>query len=472
MKSTKKILGTWLSPVKADLPPLYLVGGTVRDHLLSRPSKDIDIVCMDAKNVARLIASANRASFIPFEKKADQPCYRVAKKNQGNDFLDIAPMYGGNLDTDLNRRDFTINAIAVRINPDGSPGERIDPLNGAADIEKKCIRMTGENVFIDDPLRMLRAVRFAAILDFFIHETTINGIKKQRHLIENVAYERITSELLQIFATPNAAISMKMADKIGLLEHIFFEITAMKECRQNAYHHLDVWPHSIEVLTKCEYITTHLHEYFGDDDVQIEKNLTNKNRLALLKLGAMLHDVGKPSTQDKNEKTGRITFYGHHKTGSKIMATISERLRLSKQDQDFLYILVAEHMHALDLSASNVNSKTLTRWFKKMGDDGIALIIQSIADIMSIKGPDSSPEYMENHLQWARKSVRDYYTKVKPRIESKNFVTGKDMMKLGIVPGPEMGRILKKVRAAQDEGKIIDKASAMILAGELIKCHR
>ncbi len=350
MKKTQEILKKWLISLDKDMPPLYLVGGIVRDYLLSRPGKDIDLMCQNAERFARKLAKTRDAAVVPFEKKADEPCYRVVDRQDQDIFLDIAEMRGETVFADMERRDFTINAMAIQIEPGGELRNVIDPLNGRGDLADKIIRVAGQSSIISDPLRILRGFRFAAELGFAIENKTLNIMRDNAQALANVAFERITVELLKIFNTDNPSVFVRQMDNMGILSIIFPEILPMKTCTQNSFHHLDVWNHSLAVLENCEYILNHPEEFFGIHSRKIRENLIINQRSALLKLTAMLHDVGKPATRGVNEETGRITFYGHDKEGKEIIADIACGLRISVQAQKFIQTLIEEHLHILNLS--------------------------------------------------------------------------------------------------------------------------
>ena len=467
MNNLEKFLRQWLEPVPGDLPALYLVGGAVRDHLLSRSPKDIDLVCRDAETFARRVARYCNASFVPFLKKAGEPCFRVVRGKDPNIFIDIALMRGDAITDDLRRRDFTMNAVAIQLGPGGKLGNIIDPLNGISDMRHGLIRIPGPDAFLSDPLRMLRAVRFAAVLGFSIGEGTLSAMKAAAPRLRNTAWERILAELTEIFKTGNSAHFIRMTDELGILEIIFPEIRPMKDCDQNMFHHLDVWRHSLLVLENCEHILSHPEEFFSVAARQVSENLKSRNRLPLLKLAAMLHDVGKPRTRGFREDTGRITFYGHDKKGAEIISEIAGRLRMPKRDQEFIRILVAEHLHTLSLSAPEVRFATQMRWFRKLGEDVIPLIILSMADIMATRGPASGKEFRTRHLDWSAETVNRYFGKIREQLKRSSLISGNDLIARNMIPGPEMGRILRKVREAQDTGKIRNRDEALAMAEAL-----
>ena len=456
-----RILNKWLSPLEDSLPSVYMVGGAVRDYLLSYIPKDIDLVCSDAAKLADSLAHAKDVTVVPFIKKADEPCYRVVDRYDKKNFIDISLIRGDTILKDLERRDFTINAMAIKIEQTGVMGEVIDPLNGMHDLRQKLIRSVGPDTFTSDPLRILRAFRFAAELEFTITETTLKAVKKKADLLKQVSAERIAYELIRIFSAANSVPFVKMMDELGVLEVVFPEIIIMKGCTQNFHHHLDVWRHSLAVLENCENIINRVHDFFGAASNQVQDNIKCNNRIPLLKLSAMLHDAGKPEVKAVDHTTGRITFYGHDRKGEKIVSEITDRLKMSNKDKEYVRTLVANHMHIHDLFSYKVKKTTRIRWFRKLTDDIIPVIILGMADIQATLGPMSSKYTRNQRLKWCTNMVSEYYEKIKKKLESKNFVSGKDLIAMGLAPGPEMGLLLKKTRIAQDTGVVKDRQAAL-----------
>ncbi|MCP4666150.1 MAG: CCA tRNA nucleotidyltransferase, partial [Deltaproteobacteria bacterium] len=224
----QKILREWFAPLGGDWPDLYLVGGAVRDRLLSRPSKDLDLVCRDAKGLARRVAKTRDATVVPFEKRANEPCYRVVDRKKGEVFIDLSLMKGENIVEDLTSRDFTINAMAYEVGPGGGLGRFLDPLEGLPDLERGIIRMTGPAAFSSDPLRILRALRFAGGLDSTIERATIGAMKEEAFRLEKAAGERIWAELLEILRSPFSSRLVRLMDQLEIMTVLFPEAKAMK----------------------------------------------------------------------------------------------------------------------------------------------------------------------------------------------------------------------------------------------------
>jgi tRNA nucleotidyltransferase/poly(A) polymerase len=462
------ILSTRLKPLGSDAPDCYLVGGAVRDHLLGRPTKDIDIASSDPKRLASLIARDRNAAIVAFREETDKECFRVVDRDSPDVFVDIAPVRGTAISDDLLLRDFTVNAMAIRLGPGGEHGEVIDPLNGADDIKNQMIRATGPETFLNDPLRILRAFRLAAELDFTVESSTLSAIKKSAALIATVSSERILVELLGIFNAKRASYFIKMMDELGVIDAIFPEAGPMKGCGQNSCHHLDVWDHSMMTMEYSEDIINNLQNFFEPVHQSVANNLNEGNRLPLIKLAALFHDVAKPQCRSNGPAGAHLTFYGHAEKGTEIMEAIASRLKMSNQDRDFLCAMIAEHMHLLSLSRPEVKTSTLMRWFRKLGDDIIALIILEMADTMATLGPDSDAAEQENFIEWSKKTVAAYYGRIKTQLGRQDLIRGKDLIAIGMSPGPQMGRVLKEIRQAQDAGEVKNRDEAIRLASGMM----
>jgi tRNA nucleotidyltransferase/poly(A) polymerase len=402
------------------------------------------------------------------EKKPEEPCYRVIDREHPDNYLDIAEMRGPTIYDDLGRRDFTINAIAAEVREDGTIGPLLDPFAGAKDLKLKTLKMTDKGSFVSDPLRILRAARFSAVLGFTIEPQTIDEMKNSAVLLHEVSAERIMAELLLILKTPHSTSFIREMDNLGILDILFPEIPPMKGCQQNGFHHKDVWEHSLLVVKNCEEVLNNLTGYFGDLAGDVSSNLAGNNRLPMLKLTALLHDIGKPLCRGIKAETGRITFYRHDKAGSELVDALAERLKLASLDRNFMVQLIAEHMHVLSLASHISRKAARMRWFRKMKDNAIPAIILGIADVESSLGKESTEQWRNHYLKWSKDIVRDYYETIRPRLESKNLITGTDLISLGVEPGPEMGRLLDILRNAQDTGEISTREDALELAKSLL----
>lgn len=467
MAELEKILKKWFGALDSAVPSIYVVGGAVRDHLLNRPLNDVDLVCRQAKAVCRQLAATCNATLVPFENKPGAECYRVVDRTQKEAFIDVSPLRGNDITADLNARDFTINAMAFPVKENGRVGRLIDPNAGAADLAKGVIRSLSEKSMIRDPLRMLRAFRFAAQFDFRIADRTLVFIRRQQGLIITVAAERIRTELLKLLSINRSAPHIRAMDDTGLLGCIFPEITPMKGCDQGGHHHLDVWDHSLLVLEKLENILNDTDCIFLPNGPDLRHVLGKKNRLPILKLAALLHDVGKPQCLDNLAEKDRTTFYGHDTAGGEAVREICRRLRLSNKEVELAARTVGNHMNVLNLSRPGVKPKTIAKWFRESGEALLMTVLLEMADVQSTLGTQSDPQFRIDHWAWSRRTVADYFARLQPVLVSKNLISGEDLKQKGIPPGPAMGNLLEKIRSAQDAGQIATREAALELVDEL-----
>ncbi|MCF8108598.1 MAG: HD domain-containing protein [Desulfohalobiaceae bacterium] len=459
---------TRLAPLQGQLPPLYLVGGQVRDFLLGRPAADIDLVCARAEDTARRIARKWNASLVPFHKKGRQTCFRVVFGNDPGDTLDVTSFQGATLAADLSRRDFTINAMALEIGPNG-PGRIIDLFGGRKDLQSSQVRMTSDVVFAADPIRVLRSFRFCAQLGFTLDSATQQRLQEQSGLLSQAAPERISAELVKLFASPVCCPVVRQMDQAGVLEILFPELSSLKGCKQNEYHHLDVWEHSLEAFKHMEDILERLPEVFPNSWKGLQELLETHQHRAVLKLGVLFHDLGKPDAQGLNPKTGRITFYGHDRAGVGSVDSLARRLRLSIRNRDLLRLLVAEHIHVYALSRPGVKKSTRMRFFRTYRDMGLLCILLGLADIEARRGPAAGPDERSRYQEWAAQAVDQYFRTDWNPEKHTPLITGKDLIRLGLEPGPVIGRILEQVQEAEDDGLIQTRKQALDLAE---KMHR
>ena len=312
-------------------------------------------------------------------------------------------------------------------------------------------------------------MRFCAELSFELDPATRQLISDAAPGIAAVAAERIVRELFLTLKQPVSARHIRLLDDTGALQVVFPEISPMKGCSQNEHHHLNVWDHSLEAAERLEGLLAAMTDHFEPAAGRLCANLAQENRLPVLKLAMLLHDAGKPESLSVDPATGRVTFFGHDAAGAAIAERIAVRLKFSVRDRDFFVKLIGSHMHMLGLSGPDVRPKTILRWFRRLGEDMAPLILLGMADVMATRGLMSSEIERERHLRWGRETIRSYYAEIKDRLERKPLLSGRDLLAIGIPPGPGMGEILEAVRAAQDEGAVQNKDEAFDLAREFIR---
>ncbi len=422
---------------------LYLVGGTIRDILLSRQMEDYDFaVSGSGVTFARSVARKMKGAFVLLSKKDDEA--RVVMDDVIYDFIGIAQH---DIRSDLGRRDFTINAMAVNLDT----LEFIDPFGGLKDLKKKIIKPTSATSLKDDPLRVLRGFRFALELDceltkeFFIST-------KEVHL-KKVAAERIGYELLKIMAAPQSYKKIVKMNELGLFREIFPEA---KKIIEDSY----LWGHSLATYQAIEEsmrrgFFTHIEPEFG-------QYFSQPRRIPLLKLAALFHDVAKPDTfLLKNEE---VHFYGHDTKGARVVETVGyKRLKLSRNDVAMIRKLVKEHMrpHLLATNAE-LTDRAIRRFFRDLGEDWLGAMMVAWADGYATAGRTQHLEHTFTRMV-ALKRADD----AKPKIE--RLVNGYDLIALGLEPGPTFKIILQELIDLQLEGKITSKEEGLHIALEIDK---
>jgi len=452
---------------------IYLVGGCVRDILLQRPSQDIDLACVNARQFATALAKEKNAVCVVMDKKPQVPCFRLINRKSPDDYIDITELRGDSIQSDLKQRDFTVNAMAILLKPDTLQTDAIiDIVDGKKDLNQKIIRQVSSDAFVEDPLRMLRAFRFSAQLGFDIDPETIASIQSHADKIQIVSAERILFELKLLLRVINVSKTIEQMDQAKLLTALFPEIEALKECRQNDYHHKDVWGHSIEALIAYENLVNQLPSLFQAKASQVESFLYQNDHTALIKMACLFHDIAKPDTQKEDPETNRITFYQHDQLGTQKMETICDRLRLSKKNAAFVCLLVEEHLHIRDLLKPETRQKTILKNIRKLGESIVAITLLSIADKQATCGSRSTPEERQEYVDRCIEFIQSFYTDIQPAISKKNLVTGKDLIEKGVQPGPIMGKLLRKIREAQDEGAVVTTEQALQFLDELLKIEK
>lgn len=485
-----ELLGDIARAKKADI---YLVGGFWRDYLLGRRELDFDFaVSKKAIEIARLFAGKTKGAFVILDK--ERGCARVvlrrkaktakAESHSPSDksvgerkmirpvIFDFADFRAPTIQKDLSHRDFTINTLCVdlaKFNKTQSLSEfLLDFKGGLRDLKAKKIKMVAVRSFREDPLRLIRAFSLRAALGFEIEKKTLAQIKKDRDLLAEVSYERIRDEFFKILAADRACDNLKAMDKIGLLERMIPQVRVMYHVPQGGYHHLDVWPHSLQAIAELEKI---LNEAKGNPELVSYLNeplAADRPRFALIKLAALLHDIGKPQT--KKIEGGRTSFHGHEWVGKKITSTIGRLLKLSRRERYALEDMVLWHLRPGYLSNfKKPTPRAVFRYFRDTKEEGLSILLLSLADQRATRGPLTT-EYDQRHHEEIIKDLIKYHLEKKKEKPMVRLISGHDLIqKLKLKPGPIFAKILREVEEKQAMGDVLSKEEALALARTIAK---
>ncbi len=431
--------------------PCYVVGGYVRDLIIGRHSKDIDFVTVGSGiELAQAVAKA----LGPKSHVAVYRTYGTAQVHSGSLELEFVGarkesyrrdsrnpiVEDGTLDDDLARRDFTINAMAVSVTPD-SFGELIDKYDGFGDIERKIIRtpLDPDITFSDDPLRMMRAIRFATQLQFEIHPDTLEAIKRNAYRIEIITSERIKDELCKIMRSPKPSIGWVLLHETGLLKLILPEVDALRGVEVvNGRGHKDNFYHTLTVLD----------------------SVAERSDNEWLRWAALFHDIAKPVTKRYDQTLG-WTFHNHNFIGAKMVPAIFQRLRLPMgAEMKYVRKLVELHMRPIALVEDEVTDSAVRRLVNYAEDDLQDLMILARADITS-KNEAKKQRFLDN-FDLVEAKFEDIRIKDAER-NRKNPVDGNEIMHIfGLHQSPLVGYFTKNLKQAIKDCEIEDTREASL----------
>jgi putative nucleotidyltransferase with HDIG domain len=451
----------------------YLVGGALRDLILGRARENPDFdfaVKKGAISFGRQMAREFKCGFVVLDR--EHGSCRLVKKSGDNFYtLDFTDFRGASLEDDLKRRDFTINSIALKLEDALSGSDfsplLIDPCSGLPDIRKGIIRAVNKASFSEDPLRVMRAFSFCALLGFTIHKDTLKYARLYKDKLPGVSAERIRDELFKVFASDKAYECFLRLDKIRILDIIFPEIKKMRKIGQGPYHHLDVWQHTLETLKQLEAIFSALKSQEILDYLNAVISGQRKRR-ELLKFGAFLHDFGKPKALRRIK--GKTIFHGHERIGLGMAQDIAKRLKLSNDEVYSLHKMVLWHLRPGYLADSeHPTARAKFRYFRDAGIESLSILLLSLADQRATKGPLTTPKARTQHEKIVGRLIKEHLDRGKEE-KPQRLLNGDEVMRrFGLKPSPLVGRILSLVDELQGIGRIKTKEEAFKAASRLAK---
>jgi poly(A) polymerase len=449
---------------------VYLVGGSVRELALGRGVQDLDLaVSAQTLELARDLASALGGTYVLLDEAE-----RTARVVWEGDILDLAEFRAPSLEGDLKGRDFTLNALAVALDAvlGQAPLELIDPWGGLEDLAQGQLRMIATQNFYDDPLRLLRAYRFAATHGFRITPETTAAIRRWAPEFSRVAGERVHQELFVLLQAPRAVPVLGAMEAVGLLNQVLPELAAMKGVEQNGYHHLDVYGHSMATAACMEDVLAAPEAYFGDLAGEVVRYAQTRPKTVLLKLAALFHDVGKPEVQERRSDPDRYTFYYHEKVGLEIFSRVAARLRCSQAETKTVTSLIQLHMRPFLLLPAfrerELSFRALGRLVRAARPELPGLFALAMADSLAGQGPLKPADSEAVLADLAEAAYQFLKERLEPQERLPKLINGRDLIRLGLTPGPGFREMLTAVEEAQWEGTVRTREEALGMIQRLL----
>ncbi|MBI2854394.1 MAG: CCA tRNA nucleotidyltransferase [Chloroflexi bacterium] len=456
----------------------FAVGGYVRDTLLGRSTDDIDIaVYGDSLQIGKRVADELDGRYVVLDETN-----RVARVAFLSDMQRLCVDFSGferDIESDLSRRDFTVNAMAVDVRYVQSAPESwsiIDPFHGREDLIEKRLRAVSDGIFCSDPARLLRAIRLCGQLGLIVERQTEQIVRRDASLLASVAGERVHEDLERILSLPHTAELFDYMDRLGLLLVVFPELAPARGLEQPKEHYWDVLEHCKKTVAAAEFL---MHQgewpYNGNEvlsavpwSAALAKHFAapvtkGSSRGMVLKLACLLHDVAKPGTKSI-DASGRYRFLGHAKIGASVARSALERLRFSAREASLVEVEVDYHLRPGQLSQGQGTMPTrraIYRYFRDTGDAGIDVFFLSLADYLAARGPLLDIEDWRGHTELMAYVLIEH-ERQETVIASPKIIDGYDIMKtFGVQPGPELGAVLQQVREAQAAGEISTREEAI-----------
>ncbi len=499
-------LPSLLSDVVDALPadqPIYLIGGAVRDLLLGRASHDLDFgLGADSLALARKIANKIGAAYYPLDKERGAARLVLIRDDGTRDVLDFAAFRGETLEEDLRGRDFTLNAIAL----DARSHKLYDPLDGAADLRAKELRLCSPTSLRDDPIRILRAIRLASSFGFKILPETRSAMKESISGFSEISVERQRDEFFKILEGKQPYTSLRALEMLGVLSEILPEVVALKGTTQSAPHVDDVWSHTLNTMRHLEsmlsalspdydsskaaefhngYLVVKLGRYRQQLAEHFSKTLTTDRSLyGLLFFAALYHDIAKPLVKKVGDDE-RIRFWGHDVEGAEMVAVRARSLHLSNDEIDRLKRIVRGHLRIHDMArrmlekrkqdegharSVSPSRRTIYRFFRDTREAGVDIILLSLADLRATYEHTLPEDLWKAELDVARILLENYFEKPEKTVKPPSLLDGHEVMAaFSLRPSPKVGAVIEAVREAQATGEVGTRSEALVFGENWLK---
>jgi poly(A) polymerase len=441
----------------------YIIGGSVRDLLLGRTPTDYDIaVTGNPEQFAKKLIAKSNGHLVRLGK----PGQMIVRVISDDIIFDITSLNGTSIEENLNQRDFSINAIAY----DLYSVKIIDCLGGLQDLANKKIRMISKEIFKKDPVRLIRAYRIGACLNFEIEAKTATAIKSNAKLLKNTAGERIRVELFTMLGTSTSYLYLSQMATSGLLTATFPDLDRLKGCFQNHHHHFDVFEHTMRAYGHLETLLNDPGKILPDTSAKIHQYI-HKNKPALIKCAILLHDIGKPLMKTL-DSSGKCHFYGHARKSADMAQKISQRLRFSNHERQFIDGMIRNHMKPLSLFTAfekkTLTQKGITRFYKKCGGYVPALLLAAIADTKAKQ--NTLNDKNKAFKSFLKKMIFDFFYHYQPLKDELPLITGRDLIHVfGLTPSPLFRKILDLVDDAKLTKTITNRSEALELIKDVLR---
>ncbi len=484
-----RFLPDWLLKVLVDThqkTKIWLVGGAIRDRLLGLEPMDYDFAVKgEAREAARNLANRLGGHYFDLDRERDAGRV-ILHDTKGRYFIDFARLRGEGIEDDLFSRDFTINALGIDLS---ESSHLIDPTGGLQDLKDPLLSACGSTSIEADPVRSLRAIRLSFQFDLQIDGHTLQQIRAFSPSLHRVSAERIRDEFFCIIDLPRPGRAFRLMDHLGLLSILFPELDALRGLQQSPPHEFTAWEHTLavvdqlgvllEVLARSHdpkrtseliwgEIAFRLGRFRAGINDHLEQEIGfGRTCRQLLFFVALLHDIGKPTCFEIRE--GRIRFIRHEQVGADLSRSRAEQLRLSKAEIQWLERVIRHHMRPAFLEREKeITRRAIYRFFQRVGEAGIDVVLLSLADLLGKQNPPMNLELLSARVEVAKKLLSAYIEPSDIRFDLPALVRGNELADaLGITPGPEIGRMMAEIEEARYCGEIATQEEALELARKL-----